>query len=72
MREVLPELLRWWRSRTMVPEDAINAQTEGDVESYGFGDRDAQAIGFGRKVVYFNENGALTSYTILAKPGGGA
>ena len=64
------ELLRWWRSRTLVPEDALETQTEGSVETFGFGDRASQPIGFSRKVVYFNENGALVAYTVLAKPGG--
>ena len=60
------ELLRFWRERNAVPKDAVNGQTDGDTESYGFA-KSGNTEGMGRIAVFLNVNGSFQPHYIIGK-----
>ena len=59
------ELLRLWRQRKVVPEDAILSQTEGGATFGMGGEGPERAAGMKPQVVYFNVNGVMASRKVL-------
>lgn len=60
------ELLRFWRGRSVVPESAASAQTDGDAQTYSFVDNGATES-FSKTIVYLNVNGSYAPYYVMAK-----